>query len=185
MTAMVVVTDRSITELVHDANQLHSQIEASTARAEELSVQLGLVLKEAKERKPKKVTWPVFVKEHFDFSRERADELIRIAKGNTTVTKVRANTAARMQKRRARKPVSRDTGSNVVAFKPGDTEAITKKVGAFHHELTNLLDDYCERLEAFLEANPTLNDECRGCLMQALELNSERLQKLAQHIDGR
>ena len=34
----------------------------------------------------------------------------------------------------------RNIGSNVVAFKTGDAEPITKKVGAFHHELTNLLD---------------------------------------------
>jgi hypothetical protein len=66
-----------------------------------------------------------------------------------------------------------------------DAEPVIKKVAAFHHELTNLLDGYCGRLEAFVENRPDLDDECRGCLMQALELNADRLQRLAQHIHGR
>jgi hypothetical protein len=194
-------TGRTISELISDANKLHAEIDISTTRAQDLSIKLGLMLKEAKERKPKGDTWPAFVKMHFEFSRERADELIRIANGNTTVTEVRAKTVARVKKHRS-KPVLRNTGSNVVTSNGTRTEAVTdaqpittepvsdaepviKRVGAFHHELTDLLDDYCGRLQAFVENHPDLDDECRGCLMQVLELNADRLQQLAQHIDGR
>lgn len=60
-----------------------------------------------------------------------------------------------------------------------------KVVGEFFHELTTSLDKFCARLEAFVEATPDLNDECRGALVQVLELNSMRLQRLAQQIDDR
>ena|ERR1700682_3802935 len=42
-----------------------------------------------KERKPKGTTWPDFVAKHFSFGRRRADELIQIAGGTTTVAEVR------------------------------------------------------------------------------------------------
>ncbi|SHH13210.1 hypothetical protein [Bradyrhizobium erythrophlei] len=66
-----------------------------------------------------------------------------------------------------------------------DAEPVVKRVGTSHHELTNLLDGYCGRLEAFVENHPDLDDECRRCLMQALELNADRLQRLAQHLHSR
>lgn len=67
--------------------------------------------------------------------------------------------------------------------KPGPDH--TKVVTEFFNELTTTLDKFCSRLEAFVEANPSLNDECRGALVQVLEVNSMRLQNLAQQIDDR
>jgi hypothetical protein len=68
------------------------------------------------------LTWEQFVKEKCGISRERADQLIRIGNGTTTVEKERADTAQRMQKLRA-EPVSRDTGHD-----PEDVRALASVV---------------------------------------------------------
>src|ERR1700677_1163436 len=85
---------RSIEELIKTVKALHSKVRQSEGKTQQLETTLGLNLKEAKERKPEGVTWPDFVKEHFDFGRSRADELIQIADGRTTVQKTRAGKAA-------------------------------------------------------------------------------------------
>jgi hypothetical protein len=69
--------------------------------------------------------------------------------------------------------------------KLADASDPKKVVGLFFHELMNVLDNYCARLETFLAAHPDLDDESTGGLVQVLELNSMRLQQLAQQIDGR
>jgi len=66
-------------------------------------VALGQKLAELKGRKPEGTTWPAFVKKHFGYSREWADELIRIAVGKTTVKATRAKAAKRKAKSRAKK----------------------------------------------------------------------------------
>jgi hypothetical protein len=48
-----------------------------------------------KKRKPSGTPWPEYVRETFGIGRERADQLIRIADGRTTVEKVRADGATR------------------------------------------------------------------------------------------
>jgi hypothetical protein len=108
--------------------------------------------------------------------------------------------AAKRKSKGGRAAVSRKApvGANIVTSNGKRTEAqlittepvsdaapVIKKVGEFHHELTDILDGYCGRLEAFVENHPDLDDECRQCLMQALELSADRLQRLAQHIDDR
>jgi hypothetical protein len=95
--------------------------------------------------------------------------------------------------RRARQSTASNAAVGPRTGRDGKTRAmpkpaavdVKKVVGAFHHELTDTLNDYCARLETFLEANPNLDEECLGCLVQVLELNSMRLQQLAQQIDGR
>src|SRR5262249_33802765 len=64
----------------------------------------GLALKQLKELKPKGARWPAYVREHFDLSKERADELIRIAEGRTTVKKTRERKRQSMRRTRARAP---------------------------------------------------------------------------------
>jgi hypothetical protein len=59
-------------------------------KSEQHFIATGLFLKEAKERKPADITWPDFVRQHFDLGRSRADELIQIADGRTTVELVRS-----------------------------------------------------------------------------------------------
>jgi hypothetical protein len=55
--------------------------------------------------------WPDFVKEHFNFGRSRADELIQIADGRTTVEKVREGQKLKNRQLRAEKPPVRTGGS--------------------------------------------------------------------------
>jgi hypothetical protein len=109
---------RSLLELIKTAKVLQGKAEQAEGKAEQavkkadqFYVLLGLTLAELKARRPKDVTWLDFVKLHFGYSRERADELIRIGSGSTTIEAVRANTAARVQKHRAADTVLRNTGS--------------------------------------------------------------------------
>jgi hypothetical protein len=95
---------RSIQELIKTAKALNSKLAQSEGKSAELTITLGLTLKEAKERKPEGITWPDFVKEHFDFGRSRADELIQIADGRTTVEKVRERVSTTMKQSRASPP---------------------------------------------------------------------------------
>jgi hypothetical protein len=93
---------RSIQELIKTVKALHTKVQQSEGKTEQLQTTLGLTLKEAKDRKPEGITWPDFVKEHFDFGRSRADELIQIADGRTTVEKTRADKAASTANSKAR-----------------------------------------------------------------------------------
>jgi hypothetical protein len=87
---------------------------AKGAQSKEKSAQhflsAGLHLKELKARKPSETPWPEYVRETFGLGRERADELIRISDGTTTVEKTRAIKAASMRKTRA-KSLPRGTGA--------------------------------------------------------------------------
>ena len=60
-------------------------------------------------------------------------------------------------------------------------ESIREKVGKFHTDLMK----YCGHLVAWINNHHELDDEHKGCLMQALELCAGRFQQLAQTIDGR
>jgi hypothetical protein len=79
----------------------------------------------------------------------------------------------------------RTDAQSITTAPVSDAEPVIKTVEAFHHELTNLLDGYCGRLETFVENHFGLDDECRGRLMQALEHNADRLKRLAQHLHSR
>jgi hypothetical protein len=70
----------------------------SKEKSEQHYISAGLHLKELKARKPSETPWPEYVRETFDLGRERADELIRIADGRTSVEKVRAGGATRAAK---------------------------------------------------------------------------------------
>ncbi len=72
----------------------------SERQAIEHWVHAGTMLIELKSRKPKG-PWGDYVRKHFDLGQSRADELIRIAKGQTTVAEVRSNKAERMRASRA------------------------------------------------------------------------------------
>jgi len=52
------------------------------------------------------------------------------------------------------------------------------RVGAFHRELVNFLDDYCGRVQAFVDNHPQLESECKDSLRNALESNAARLARL-------
>lgn len=183
MDAMVSVpatNQRSLPELIHDANDLHERITHTKTKIDDLEVELGLTLEEAKTRKPKRTTWPAFVKKHFDFGKSRADELIRIAKGKTTVEKVREGKRESTKKSRAKRP---PRGGQNKRTKPMVTSF--PEVGLFHHELMTFIDGFCLQLQEWFEKHPQVTDEGRASLMQALELGADRLQRLAQALDGR
>jgi hypothetical protein len=91
--------------------------------------------------------WPQYVRKPFDLGRSRADELIQIADGRTTVAETRAATAQRVQKH-AKSPLA-NGGSVVVATKPKPTsvtESINDRVG----ELGEFLFPWCNDLERWV-----------------------------------
>jgi hypothetical protein len=65
---------------------------------------VGRQLAEAKQRLKGEPpgTWPVYVRNHFGLSRERADALIRVANGTTTVEELRERVLVSTRKRMAR-----------------------------------------------------------------------------------
>jgi hypothetical protein len=119
---------RTIDELVRAAKALDAEIKQETERfqdkMEPLRVALGLILKEAKERKPDGITWPAFVKKHFNFSRSYADQLISIAEHRTTVAETNARAAKGMRELRARRNTVNVTAttSPVLEIPHTDTE---------------------------------------------------------------
>jgi hypothetical protein len=70
----------------------------SADKADQHFIAAGLLIKELKTRKPNGAPWPEYVRKTFGLGRERADELIRIADGRTSVEKVRAGGATRAAK---------------------------------------------------------------------------------------
>jgi hypothetical protein len=101
---------QTVTELIRAAQTLKEKAEQASEKSDQFYVALGKKLAELKERKPNGTTWPDFVKKHFGYSRERADELIRVATGATSITKLREGKKASMKKSRA-KPAPRGAGS--------------------------------------------------------------------------
>jgi hypothetical protein len=75
--------------------------------------------------------------------------------------------------------------SGLRAVKNMDGRASNKQAGEFHHELMDYVGSFRSRVERWCEAHPDLNDDGKACLIQALELCSDTLQKLAQALDGR
>jgi hypothetical protein len=158
MSIAEVTTQRAMPDLIREVNDLHERIMQTKAKTGDLEITLGLMLAEAKDRKPKGTTWPVFAKKHFKFSQQRADELIRIATGKTTVEKVRETKRESMKKTR-KKSTPRGVGSNVVPIKPKpdpkrEQEARDEKVGRFHHELMNFIDGFCGHLQQWAADHP-------------------------------
>lgn len=88
-----------------------SAADKSASKSEEHYIAAGRCLKRAKEeartagliygegRPPKNKTsccsWPEFVRRHFDLSQEKADELIRISEGRTSLEVIRENRRGR------------------------------------------------------------------------------------------
>jgi hypothetical protein len=156
--AMTATTENTtpLATLVSEVNahlKKAAESEMKTALSKEETEQhyrnAGLLLKQLKERKTADTTWPEYVREHFDLSQERADELIRIASDRTTVEEVRAGTADRMRRHRAKnKRVSRDTGSQSASSPKGGR---SRRSGAcdvdWHSDPP--LDDYDSPVEGY------------------------------------
>lgn len=91
------------------------------AKSAQFYISAGLNLKEAKQRNtedPDGISWAEFVKQHFPLKRSRADELIRIADGKTTMEKVQQGNKKRVQKARAKALPLRNGRSGNAAAEP-------------------------------------------------------------------
>jgi uncharacterized protein YajQ (UPF0234 family) len=103
------------------ADELIKAIKAHIAKGDQLKdkseqhyISAGLHLNTLKAdgaHKRHGLTWEQYVKDKCGISRERADQLIRIADGRTTVEQGRASTTQRVTKHRDEKAVLRNTGS--------------------------------------------------------------------------
>jgi hypothetical protein len=101
---------------------------ASAEKAEQHYISAGLRLKELKERKPGNVPWPEYVRKTFDLGRSRADELIQIADGRTTVAETREAIAKRVQKH-SNKPPLANGGSQLAVTTTHVTSSVNERVG--------------------------------------------------------
>ena len=123
MTAIKATTIRTLPQLIETVKALHAKATKAEGKAHDLWITLGIELREAKECNKEfgDLTWSEFAKKHFNFGQSRADELIRIADGRTTVEQVRADTAERVQKHAKAKPALANADSSK-AGKPVDDD---------------------------------------------------------------
>ena len=199
---------RTIPELIHTAKALQAKAEQAEGKAEQFYVSLGLTLTELKERKPPGTTWPAFVKKYFGYSRERADELIRIGNGATTVKETRDRKQTSMKKSRAN-PVPRGTGKLPIATSTSversaakkknqliDGEPLNVHTNKLVRELTEFVDywmaktrkhceDHREAMEAEKKADLPNEIGSLNCILNFIELNASNLWGLGQALDGR
>jgi hypothetical protein len=101
----------------------------SIGKAEEHYKAAGIYLQDAKKRLAvsREMTWPAFLTAHCSVARSRADELIAIANGKTTLAEVRAGNRERDARRRARQ-------------REESAVAHGKSPGAFHEAATEDID---------------------------------------------
>lgn len=107
------VPEPSVPQIVKTIKALIDKGDHATDKAEQFYKSAGAYLKTLKARKPDDIPWYKFVRDKCNLSQQRADELIRITDGQTTLEKVRDDTKGRMQKLREQKPnpMSCDIGS--------------------------------------------------------------------------
>lgn len=120
--------ERTVPELIKTAKALQAKAEHAAGKAEQFYISLGLTLQELKQRKPKDITWPAFVSKHFTLGRRRADELIQIASGTTTVDASRERARVGMKR-------SRQNGRNVTPGRPVKP-ATEKEMQEYHRQQT-------------------------------------------------
>jgi hypothetical protein len=136
MTAIQATTIRTLPQLIETVKALYAKATRAQGKARDLWVTLGIELKEAKARNRETgdLTWSEFAKQHFNFGQSRADELIRIADGRTTVEQVRADTAERVQKHAKAKPALANTGSSETAQDDEEVERDRKTCIALYQK---------------------------------------------------
>jgi hypothetical protein len=111
--ALVAATDcpeMSTVAIAQAINALVKKFEQAQEKAEQYERTMGHHLKELKERKPDDIDWEAWLEKcGVNLKQDRADQLIRVADGRTTIEKVRADAAERNRQLRARKSLSRDS----------------------------------------------------------------------------
>jgi hypothetical protein len=101
VTAVKATTVRPMPLLIETVKVLQAKAIKAEGKAHDLWITIGCELKEAKERHKEldgELTWPEFSKKYFNFGQSRADELIRIADGRTTVDVVSEKNKAKHRK---------------------------------------------------------------------------------------
>jgi hypothetical protein len=199
-------------ELKTEAEQAEGVAKQAEGVAKKFYASLGLALAELKKRKPKDITWPVFVRKYFDYSRERADELIRIAEGKTTVEDVRTRAKASVKKSREN-PVIRITGNTPtksVESKPvrssitapavfrrlqtAEDTPLARQVNLIVQELDGFVVRWIDhtkdwaaahREELDAEDKDQVGGTGKDCLIRTIHEVANGLMRLAQAIDDR
>lgn len=100
-----------LSSLGSHAHGHYKAAEKHKEKAEQQYLSAGLYLKEAKQRvlKTRGLTWEKWLKDHCPISRRRADEVIMIADGRTTVEEMReSNRQKQQQSRENRRDVTPD-----------------------------------------------------------------------------
>lgn len=101
-------------------------------KAEQHYIAAGIQLLEAKARVKQTpgLTWPAFLNAHCDIRRRRADELIMIADGRTTIADLRmkkAESVRATRERKAEKPALRSAEPNMrVAAEPSYSPGVSE-----------------------------------------------------------
>jgi hypothetical protein len=97
---------RAIKDGLRKIDEHEREIEEQASKCAEREIEVGAALKALKAQKPTGIKWEQYLKEcGIEIGRSRADQLIRIAEGRTTVEEERADTAERTAKSRTELPL--------------------------------------------------------------------------------
>jgi hypothetical protein len=97
---------RAIKDGLRKIEEHDRKIEEQEKKRDEREVEVGTALKALKAQKPTGIKWEQYLEEcGIEIHRSRADQLIRIAEGRTTVEEERADTAERTAKSRTELPL--------------------------------------------------------------------------------
>jgi hypothetical protein len=173
---------RTLPELIKTAKALNSKLAHSEGKSADLKITLGLTLAEAKACKPEDITWPDFVKKHFDFGRSRADELIQIADGRTTVEKTRETKAVSVRKSRAKSPL-RSGGSPEAAAAAPYAGPSADAIEASKRAAMNAQADRAEATSAAMAKRPKLDADCEPPKLSEFQRVDGQVKPLC-HLDA-
>jgi hypothetical protein len=127
----------ALEELVTRITGLVTKGDRAVDEAEQHYKAAGIHLAECKAQLPPGVGWRKFVAANFSFSRRRADELIRIGAGLTTLAEMRAGTADRVRKARALRNAHSQPAGIDSAWRAATAEQQRKFVLAYRPDLAN------------------------------------------------
>jgi hypothetical protein len=97
---------RKIDEHDRKIEEHQEKIDEQEIKRDEREAEVGTALRALKAQKPKGIKWEQYLEEcGIEIHRSRADQLIRIADGRTTVEEERADTAERTAKSRTELPL--------------------------------------------------------------------------------
>ena len=102
-----------LTALTGEIKTLVAEADSLIATADEKFIKAGLLLAELKSKKPKGVKWGPWVSDLTGLSRSRADQLIRIGRGSTTLAAERKRTAASVANSKAKQKLAATSGESL------------------------------------------------------------------------